>query len=156
MADLPPYWTNDDIEKLDHATTYEAMRTVAEGLLRRIPPPVVQVCGPISTGGLGSVEKNLAAMERAVRFLQARGHHVFCQTPFETPIQRLHLKQAQSGYPVDLLSNFYEPLFKAGLIHEFHFLPGWKDSYGARWEMDQALHLNIKVVRFPLDWDPNG
>jgi hypothetical protein len=141
-----PHWTTDDLKRLETATTYGAMKDIAFDILRRIPPPVAQVCGPISTGGCGSIEENLKAFGEAIADLVAHGKNVFDQRPFEEPMQRAKVIDPTHGYDLRLLDDFYLPLFESGLVHELYFLPGWESSRGARWEHEQAQRLGITIV----------
>lgn len=141
------YWTQKHHESLEGATTYKELFVVAESVLREMPPPVGQVCGPISTGGAGSVEENLKRFERAILDLQESGIEIFDQVPFEIPMQRI--KKSREGsyldYDDSLLHDFYLPIFESGLVHTLYFLSDWESSTGARWEHEQAQRLGLVV-----------
>lgn len=56
------HWTDSERELLETARlrgTFADLAAIALTILPRLPKPVGQVCGPISTGGLGSIEANL-------------------------------------------------------------------------------------------------
>ncbi len=53
------------------------MYIVAERIIGRMPENVAQVCGSIATGGLGSIEANLAAFDAQIKTLQESGVHVY-------------------------------------------------------------------------------
>ncbi|MDO8523527.1 MAG: hypothetical protein Q7S12_04620, partial [bacterium] len=112
------------------------------------PGPVAMVCGPISTGGLCSVEKNLEVLDKAVANLKSQNIKVFEQRPLEKHIRRLCELPAYESYKkgnyICLLEELYGPLFKSGLIHEMHFIPLWYTSVGTKWEHKQAVRLGIK------------
>ncbi len=146
------HWTKEDLALLARTETCADMFTVAKRVLNRLPKPVVQVCGPISTGGAGSLKKNLALMDRAVELLHTHGRHVFSQLPFEEPMQRIKYAH-QGSYAMTLLDDFYKPLFESGLVDALYFLPAWQSSFGARWEYEQAKRLGIKTLFFPKGWD---
>lgn len=150
---LHPHWTDKDLLLLAEAVSYEEMLAVALRLLGRMPRPVLQVCGPISTGGKGSIKENLEVVRRAIRKLTDEGVSVFDQTPFEEPIQRIHYEKSPHLYPEELLSDFYLPIFESGHIAEMRFLQGWEDSRGSTWEHAQAKRLGIAVAYFEEDWD---
>lgn len=114
------------------------------------PGPVAMVCGPISTGGLGSPEKNLEVLDGAVQNLKARGIKVFEQHPLEKHIRRLcdaKMFEAYKKGDMQLLEEIYLPLFKSGYIHELHFVPLWRTSIGTTWEYEQAEKLEIKICK---------
>src|SRR3989344_7218420 len=98
------------------ASTFEELCDIALPVLQRILHPVVQVCGPISHGGAGSITENLRRLEIVIEELGGRGLHVFSQLPFEGSMQ--HIK-ATPYYMGDdhLLETFYLPLFESGLKH---------------------------------------
>lgn len=144
-----PHWQKEDFELLATTHTYRDMTKVAFQILQRMPAPVVQLCGPLTTGGRGSLEKNLEAFDEGIQFLLAHGKNVFDQRPFEEPMQRLKMFEKKGVYPVAILDDFYLPVFESGLIHELHFLPGWEGSRGARWEYEQAQRLGMAVHHLP-------
>lgn len=111
-----------------------------------MPDPVVQVCGPIGTGGLGNVKDNLNAFNIVIHDLQAQGLNVFDQMPFEWPMQVIKFNLDQSIYPEAILTDFYLPLFESGKIKTFYFMKDWKSSKGANWEHAKAIELGIKII----------
>ena len=65
--DVPnKFWTEEDASELSRAKTFEVMAVVALRVIARMPQPVGQVCGPITTGGTGSLEKNLEIFRRII------------------------------------------------------------------------------------------
>ena len=76
------YVSQQDLEKIDAALTFEELRDIAFRILRRMPQPVGMVCGPISTGG-GTVEENLAALARGIDGRIRNGNNIFIQLFFE-------------------------------------------------------------------------
>ena len=149
MTDNPytaQYWSIEDFEEVENAKNFKDLYAVADKILKRMPQPIVQVCGPIGTGGLGNIEDNLSAFDQTIRSLQSKGFNVFDQMPFEWPMQAMKFKLSQDVYPEDILNDFYLPIFESGFISEFHFMPNWKTSRGANWEHKQAERLGIKIV----------
>lgn len=139
------YWTLADEELLARADTFESLLKIALDVLARIPKPVGIVCGPMTTGGCGSLEKNLEAFEVAIKQLTASGVNIWSQLPCESHMQRVK----NSLYYRDgnkLLDTFYKPLFESELISTFYFLPGWESSQGATWEHKEAQRLGIGIV----------
>ena len=50
-----PHWKPEHLELVKTLETYVQMKELALALLQDLPGPIAQVCGPISTGGRGSV-----------------------------------------------------------------------------------------------------
>ena len=61
------YWTEKDHADLEKAESAKDMYVVAERIYDRMPDDIVQVCGPIATGGLGSLEANLHAFNEEIK-----------------------------------------------------------------------------------------
>ncbi len=150
MQDLAQFchWTQTEADELQSINTYAQLHQRAIKKLLRLPQPVVQVCGPLSTGGRGNFAANMQVMNQAVELLVKQGKTIFDQRPFETPMRRILLAKNLPGYDYDLLNEFYLPLFETGRIKEFHFIPGWQGSTGARWEHNQAKRLGIAIFYF--------
>ena len=146
------YWTQDDLELLERVSSYREMRDIAFRVLQRIPRPTTQVCGPISTGGAGSIEKNVARLGKAIDHLHKNGHNIFNQLPFEDSMQRVRRIEGGS-YSVTLLEEFYLPIFESTFIQTLYFLPDWQSSRGATWEHDQAERLGLQIVYSEIEWN---
>jgi len=111
-----------------------------------MPKPIIQVCGPIGTGGLGSVDKNLNAFNNTIIKLQNEGLIVFDQMPFEEPMQKFKEKLLKGEYLESILTDFYLPIIESGFISKFYFMPGWESSHGANWEYKEAQRLGIPIT----------
>ncbi|MCK9344584.1 MAG: DUF4406 domain-containing protein [Candidatus Pacebacteria bacterium] len=140
------YWTESDFQKLEEATTIQEVFAVAKSVILRMPDSLAQVCGPITNGGKGSVEKNLEELDKAIDKLQKQGVLIFDQMPFEEPFRKIAYRKTSTQHHDDVLNLFYEPIFKLGKIKTFYFLPGWEGSKGAIWEYHKAEELGIKIV----------
>ncbi len=139
------YWTKKDGQDVKKAKCFDDLSKVAMRVLGRMPQPVGEVCGPITSGGLGSREKNLAAFLKTIDELLAQGKTIFDQLPFEEKLyQFTQAKWYQGG--LQLLNEFYMPIFKSGLIDTFYFMPLWHTSMGAKWEHEKAEELGIRIV----------
>lgn len=136
------YWTTKDLSELDHAETVEVMYAIARRVIERMPRPIVEVCGPIASGGLGNLEANLNLFNAEIQKLQAQGLHVFDQMPFELPMQALKKKLKD---PIEILNGFYLPLFESGIVETLYFIKGWESSWGSNWEHDLANKLGIEI-----------
>lgn len=141
------YWQQEYFDRLETSLTYKELFIIAKDVLKRMPPPVGQVCGPISTGGANSIEKNLKRFEEAVATLQQQGIEIFNQVPSEIPMQQIKSTRAREfdSYDDTLLDDFYLPIFESKLVHKLYFLPDWESSIGAKWEHEQALRLGLKI-----------
>lgn len=141
------YWEQHHFEKLENATTYSELFIIAHSVLKRMPAPVGQVCGPISTGGAGSVDGNLALLEKAITDLQEKNIEIFDQIIFEKSIQRIKgIREKRDEYDNSLLVDFYLPIFESKLVHRLFFLPDWQSSIGAAWEHEQAQRIGMKII----------
>ena len=141
------YWRSTDFEQVNHAQSYDDLLEVALRVIERTPAPIHQVCGPISTGGRGSVQANLEEFDRAIEYF-SQHVNVFDQMPFEHPMQRLKKTEDR-----DLMDVFYKPIFSSGEIDTLLFLPGWRSSTGARTEWEWADEHGIDKIELPEDWD---
>lgn len=141
------YWNKDHLHAVFSAISYDEMGEVALDILRNMPQPISQVCGPISTGGYDSIEKNIDALNRTILKLVYNGKAVFNQIPFEGPMQDLKERSRLSPEEarLELLKDFYLPVFESGLVRKLYFIHGWESSFGARWENEQAERLGIEV-----------
>lgn len=141
------FWTEADWQDLEKATTAQEMYLIAERVLDRMPDGVAQVCGPIATGGLGSLEANLKAFDEEIKKLQATGVSVFDQMPFEMPMQGLKKDLKPGEYAYSILDDFYLPLMKNPKLTTFYFMPNWQTSKGAQWEHNLITELG-KEIRY--------
>lgn len=144
-------------EALDTVTSFEDLARIAIevlGKMKRAGHEIVQVCGPYTTGGLGSPELNGKRFGEARRAAEARGFIVFDQMPFEDAIKRITASYglSQDAYCQDVLDVFYRNIFKSGHLSKFLFIPGWESSKGATWERKEAEVLGIPCEEIPLDW----
>jgi hypothetical protein len=148
---------------LQRATTYAELAKVALTQLGRMWHESVTrpgiVCGPISNGGLGSKEKNIARFEYVVNEMTAKKHGCFFnQIPYEESLWRVQALLAETDKTVHpkgagnpLLEGFYRPIFTSGLIGSASFIKGWPSSDGSVWERELCLEQGISV--FDLDDD---
>lgn len=127
------------------ASDHYQLFCVARDVLELLPNPIGMVCGPISTGGLGSVEANIQRFNEAIDSLLTLKISIFNQIAFEPKLAELH-QPDETGYDWRILNDFYEPIFQTGKIKTKFFIPGWQSSTGARWEREQASVLKIQVV----------
>ena len=50
---------------------------IAQNIISKMPKPFVQVCGPIATGGLGSIEANLNTFNETIKNYKTKGIKYF-------------------------------------------------------------------------------
>lgn len=177
LIDLPPLWTHSDIDLLNASRDFEHIGQITLSVLKRSSKRVTMLSGPISTGGTGSKEENLARYRRASQFLELhQGRRVFNQLPSEDAVVRhfeawrrsLDAREARSEergsvgrielqedepYCWELLEGIYAPLFHSGHVELLMFMPNWTTSRGSRWEHDMACCLGIPIGHMPSDWE---
>ncbi len=146
MSRNATHWTQREWEALPQVQSFADLAEIALTILRRMPQPSGEVCGPISTGGKGSIEANIAEFNTTIDRLLAQGLTIFDQVPFEQHIFDLIAGGKGSRLQNELLEKFYSPLFTSGLINTLYFIPGWESSHGATWEHQQARELGINIV----------
>ena len=141
------YWSENLLDYVFSANSYKELGGIALDFVESMPRPVEQVLGPITSGGYGSIKKNLYVLESAIRELMDRGRIIFNQLPFESPLMRIRAENLSYGRETqdDLLNQFYLPIFKSGLITKVHFIYGWRSSYDSIWEHEKAKKLGIEI-----------
>lgn len=154
---MEKYFTRNHIHRIDNSLTFEELADIAIEVLKemyeRENKPIVEICGPISTGGLGNTKDNLERFDKAIKIACDKGMCVFTQLPFERTIARImHKYPVTDGYHLDILEIFYRKIFSSGYIHKTLFLPDWQSSKGARWERDLVTELGLEVLEFPIEW----
>lgn len=145
------YWAEEEKVALQIVQSFSELVPIAIAVAQRMPQPVGQVAGPISTGGLGSLEKNIAVFDATIAKLITDGLTIFDLTPFEKVIFRLRQGKDTTESNQALMQEFYLPLFNSGLIKKLYFIHGWESSEGARWERQQAQRLGMEII----DLEPN-
>lgn len=140
------YWTEEDRAALEAAQNFPDLTVIALRVLDRMPKPIAQVCGPISTGGVGNIEGNLVVFDATIDYLITQGHNVFDQVPFERPVFRIIGENRGTVTNNRLLNEFYLPIFESGNVSILYFIHGWESSEGANWEHRQAERLGMKIV----------
>ncbi|OHA17459.1 MAG: hypothetical protein A3G52_02440 [Candidatus Taylorbacteria bacterium RIFCSPLOWO2_12_FULL_43_20] len=152
------HWTEVETLALEKVVKFEEMVPVGVCVLermRKIGGNIVMICGPMTTGGRGSLTANMEYFKKTQAFASFRGLFIFDQTPFEGTMQRLseghrHRKQ----YCVEILHIFYRQIFSRRLIDELMFLPDWASSTGASWERQEGTDLGLKISDYPREWLP--
>ena len=130
-------------EQLTKAKSFDEMADIAIETLKKLWGSAVQICGPITTGGKGSAEENIQAINDAIDAI-ALEKNVFDQMIYFDDFSRLIDKSID--YDFNPLEWFYKKIFESGLIKECRFLPGWESSVGACREYQRAKELWIKIT----------
>ena len=162
------HWLPSDHIALEQAgSSLEALAAVAVTILTRLPQRSLHFASaPITTGGVGTIEKNMLVLRRCIEYLV---HHwqldVFSQFPFEAPLRAFYdqwmLTAQPNEYCWPILNVFYKRIFEAQRFGTVHFIHGYESSTGARWEFDQCdthgitrKFLSQKVSTVLLAFDP--
>lgn len=120
------------------------LESLARGAISEIElmtQPVVQICGPISTGGFGEVEDNLSYLDSVIQASIRDGMSIFDQLAYERRLD--HILGDSHGYDYPILDSFYAPILSSGKISGLAFLPLWETSTGSRWEHEYAQSIGI-------------
>lgn len=140
-------WESKDYRDVSVATTFEQLLEIALVILSRIPDPVGIVCGPLTTGGLGSLEANTEEFKRRIGQLQQQGENIFNQMPFEPRMQKIKKTPYYDPTRDHLLEAFYGGLFKKERLKTLFIIPpGEKMSYGLNWEIKRGELLGKNIV----------
>lgn len=145
----------DALMTLDYKSVGRDMYFALQDLRKDNPDgTIVQVCGPISSGGLGNIEENLYKLRCSITTMKQNGYIVFDQTPFEDRIAEIKQNRFQAGlfkeYDWLILYQCYEPLFGSTLFDLVVFIQGYKSSKGAMWELFRSHYYKISHTLFDL------
>lgn len=155
MTHAVPEWIRS---KAKQAESLQGFAKLAEAELMELGGDVALVCGPISTGGLGSIEENLGVFNATIATLRRTDPAVFDTLPFEAGIvdQRIAWEKnpANAGKPFStaLMTEFYGPLFRQPSITHAYFIPGWEASFGATMQRGMLIALQRRIIDLPADW----
>lgn len=139
---------------IEDAKSYDDLKEIALEILKDMPQPIGEVCGPASTGGHGSLQKNLEIIEKTTHKLADQGEHIFNWLPFESRFQALKSSHGKDDHEKNqfLLDRFFLHIFNSGFVKKAFFINGWQSSHGASWERMQAERLGIEIVDLPADF----
>lgn len=145
------YFEKQYKERLAKANHYSEASLVALDVLEKMPTNLGQVCGPITSGGKGSLEENLRIFEKTILRLSLQGISIFNQLPFETTLERIWKvdKRDLKIKNLDLLEGFYLPIFESGFIKDLYFIYGWNSSFGTTWEHKEAKKIGLNIIYLP-------
>lgn len=102
--------TSEEIDSLNSAVTFDQLADIALSSLVRVRNDhleIIQICGPMSTGGCGNFQKNMERFNRSIEVAVSRGVMVFNQILFQEVMIRICNWKEGDPYPMDLLEVFY-------------------------------------------------
>jgi hypothetical protein len=146
------------LRECKNADSFAELVPIAIDELKKFADGAEVVCGPITTGGRGSIEANLAVFNGSIRALQQEGRPVFNQVPYEERFfffkkRWLAADPTRAGqYYMPILEEFYLPIFQTGLIKRGWFIPGWESSFGTRWERKTLPEHGAEIHDLTTDW----
>jgi hypothetical protein len=146
------YWTNEHRLQAEGARDLHELLQVALGVATAHPyePPLVMVCGPMTTGGFGCLEKNMRAFEISVQLLREAGFNVFNIHAFQPALKSIVSHDPATGvYARDILEVFCAGIYRSGRIWTAYFLPGSENSVRARWEREFLPTCGTDVKEYP-------
>lgn len=153
MAYADTWLTDDDHRRIAIATSFPLLVEIAIKVItrnRKPSLPVIQVCGPMTTGG-GTFEENNAKIERTIVLLRSRGMSVFGQTSFRKGMLNFTTIEDYLRDPLRLLDEFYGELFRGGYVQGLAFISGWEQSLGCRWEHEIGTSLGLGITYLCAD-----
>jgi hypothetical protein len=112
---------------------FKALTVEAIEDLKKVPPPVARISGPLRTGGDG-YDTNLKRLRLGEALIRSRGISIFGYEKYSDAIR--------SAYDLHF-EYFHIPILKTGLIQSIFFLPGWEGSGGASYERRLCDELGI-------------
>lgn len=139
------YYDVEHHDLMSRSLSFEELCEVAFSVLRCIPGGAIMICGPMTTGGLGSLHMNLARFRTVTNLLALRIPNIFTQLPFEDAMQRIKQRDGYYKGPEHLLDAFYGNIIDSGLLVSLYFLHDWETSDGARWEHERGLRKGLKI-----------
>jgi hypothetical protein len=149
------HWTHAEAGMLEQAKTFEDLADIAIIILARMKKhgkPIIQICGPMSTGGFGNLADNMQLFQYALDVATDMGLTVFNQLPFQDAMIRISGWEPRKPYCRPILEVFYRRIFESGFISQTLFMPDWQSSYGARWERELVTKLGIIIEEYPVEW----
>ncbi len=154
---MQDHWTEADHAACDACQCMRELADVAIDMYRRLRAQypgrkLHQLCGPMTTGGLGSPELNFKLFGHTIDIGRERGLLVVNQIPFQRTMGRL-IDRTRVGYHMEILEEFYYHVFWSGLVDCTPFLPGWRQSFGAKWEYETVRQIRgIQRRIYPWPW----
>ncbi len=144
-----------DFIRIRSSKTLEELVVIALEVMRRMPPPISWVSGPITSGGR-TPEENRRRLKSVILNLKRNGEAVFNYLPFEKQAEKILRRQFGKGRlpgvaQHKLLNEFYAPVFGSGYIKKLRLLPRWDSSCNAMWKHAFAKARGIPIVYVPKE-----
>lgn len=148
------YWKKEHLEYVKNAKSFPDLTEIALDILHSMPQPIGEVCGPISTGGNGSIKENVEIFKKIITKLVGLELNIFNQLLWGDTLKRFVQESSLSRQDANkmILKNLYLPIFKSGLVKNLYFMDNWNSSYGASWERERAKELSIKMIDLPYNF----
>lgn len=150
----PRFLTLKHAKILNEITTFHGLAEVAIEILGTMreylqlegrPHQIAQLCGPISTGGTGNREVNLARLNAVFDRLKDGETLFFNQLVFEDQFRRIKSLYGPAISEV-ILPSFYAPIFASGHVTRLCFVSDWHTSQGATWERKIAQQYGMEIM----------
>lgn len=151
---MEEYFNKKHERQLESVSDYLSASNIALEIISKMPQPLNQVCGPITSGGKSSIKENLETFEKTIYKLRDQGEIIFNQLPFEKTLEKIWRNDNRKLREKNLvlLKDFYFPIFKSGFVKSLYFIHGWKESFGASWEHEEASYLGLRTKYLPRDF----
>ena len=149
------HWTEQDHRLAASCKNVGDLAHLGIALLRELSSKgaIAQLCGPMSTGGLGSRSANLSVFSQCIHISREQGLLVFNQLPFQGALHQLTADFSPEEKATTILECFWRPVFEAQIVSAAYFLPTWDTSRGAIWERKLVQVLpRIQLKDFPEKW----
>ena len=147
---MQQYITDADYLEMAATEDFASLLAIALSIMKRMPQPLVQQSGPITTGGSGTQEENERRFREATMHLAGQGHTVFDFLVFQDALERIKDVAYGEGYCIEILEIFFRGLFESGYIAKVFFLPDWESSRGSRWEREIVTQRGLEVIDLPV------
>ncbi len=139
----------DDVKIIDYTKKLNRLADKAISEISSLKQPVIQFCGPISTGGFGSDEYNIAVLKSYIDESIKSNISVFNQMKYEDEFN--NILPNNRDYDYLLLEIFYRKIISSNNIKALIFIPLWQTSKGSVWE-----HEFAKSINKPIFYSENG
>ena len=110
------------MNNIDHYTSeLDKLADKALSKLNSMEKPIIQFCGPISTGGLGNIEDNILVLKSYIKESIENNLSVFNQMEYEEEFNRILPEHRDYDYL--LLEVFYRKIISSDNIKALLFIP---------------------------------
>lgn len=154
---MKQFWTASEREAIKNIQSLEEAVKIACTVLDRMHQtgkPIVQICGPMTTGGAGSFRLNMRRFRKAITKAHEKSNYlVFDQMIFTQAFVHLFNRRGETKeYWIDLIDHFYGEIFRSGYFKGTLWLRDWESSTGARREHEIAQECNLFMEDYAEEW----